>query len=120
MIFTTVGLFRALGRAMTDDRAKALLFLTAIVIAAGTVFYMAFEHWGAIDAFYFVIMTLATVGYGDFAPTTQLTRLVTAGYVLLGVGLFASLVATLAAAAVVHREEKIRERTGGAQIPPVS
>jgi hypothetical protein len=40
-----------------------------------------------VDALYFSVVTLTTVGYGDFAPQTDLGKLFTAVYVRLGIGI---------------------------------
>lgn len=50
------------------------------------------EGLSRLDALYFTVTTLATVGYGDIAPTSDLTRTVTMiqmvmGVALLGVGI---------------------------------
>jgi voltage-gated potassium channel Kch len=42
-----------------------------------------------VDAFYFTVITLTTVGYGDIVPTTALGRLVIAGEAVSGFVLFA-------------------------------
>jgi hypothetical protein len=44
----------------------------------------------------FSVITLATVGYGDFAPRTTGGKLFTVGYVLVGVGLLGSFLSFLA------------------------
>lgn len=46
-------------------------------------------------AFYFAIMTLATVGYGDIVPTTVVTRMFTVTILVFGLGIFATALATL-------------------------
>ncbi|MFN2234796.1 MAG: potassium channel family protein, partial [Anaerolineales bacterium] len=38
-----------------------------------------------LDSFYFVVITLTTIGYGDFSPTTPATKLITIFYGLNGV-----------------------------------
>ena len=45
------------------------------------------EALSRLDALYFTVTTLATVGYGDITPTSALTRSVTTGQMVLGVAL---------------------------------
>jgi voltage-gated potassium channel len=40
------------------------------------------------DAFYYIVVTGTTVGYGDATPTTQLTKLFTLSIIVLGTGAF--------------------------------
>ena len=68
-------------------RALALAALFALLI--GTVFYHLVEGWSWVDSFYFCTITLASVGYGDFAPTTEASRAFTVVYVILGLGIVA-------------------------------
>ena len=42
------------------------LLVIALVVCAGTFGYMSIEGWGAWDAFYFTLVTITTVGYGDY------------------------------------------------------
>ena len=57
-----------------------LLYLTI-----GTVGYAHAENWTYIDGFYFSVVTLTTVGYGDLAPTTPLMKALTCAYGMLGI-----------------------------------
>ena len=91
---------RAIRYAMRAPEAHALLITTTVVIAGGSLFYMLVEGWSVVDALYFSVVTLATIGYGDLTPTTDIAKLFTIFYVLIGIGLVASTVATLATAAV--------------------
>jgi hypothetical protein len=43
------------------------------------------ERWTLIDALYFVMTTVSTVGYGDFIPTSAPTHLFTMCYIAVGV-----------------------------------
>ena len=49
-----------------------------------------------VDAVYFSVVTLTTVGYGDFAPQTDVGKLFTAVYVLVGIGILLTFVTPLA------------------------
>jgi len=55
------------------------------LIAVGTIVYHTLEKWSWFVSFYFSVCTLTTVGYGDYFPTTDASRLFTAIYVLVGV-----------------------------------
>jgi voltage-gated potassium channel Kch len=58
------------------------LIVTLIVI--GTVFYRTVEGWSWLDAVYFSVVTIATVGYGDITPQTAIGKIFTIGYIFLG------------------------------------
>jgi voltage-gated potassium channel Kch len=68
-----------------------------IAIVSGTGFYSTVEGLRVVDALYFSVITLTTVGYGDFAPKTDAGKLFTAAYVLVGIGILLAFVTTLAA-----------------------
>ena len=50
-------------------------------------FYTRFEEMRWLDALYFSVITLTTIGYGDFAPQIDIGKIFTIGYVLTGVGI---------------------------------
>ena len=57
----------------------------------------------------FSAISLATVGYGDFAPHTDAGKLLTVFYVFCGIGLLVALLSRFAEALVEsHRENKER------------
>jgi hypothetical protein len=51
-----------------------------LLIGLGTVVYHFTEHWSWLDAYYFSVVTLATVGYGDLVPHTAFAKLFTTIY----------------------------------------
>ncbi len=59
-----------------------------VYICAGATFYHFVEKWNWLDSFYFSVISLATVGYGDFTPKTTLGKLFTMPFVFIGIGMF--------------------------------
>ena len=68
-----------------DPRTRPIFIYTFIVIGAGAALFHWLEGWSWLDSFYFVVITFTTIGYGDFAPTMPLTKLITIFYSLNGV-----------------------------------
>jgi voltage-gated potassium channel Kch len=83
---TLYRLVRSFISAFRDPEFRALFFLVAIILASGTLFYHGVEGFGWLDALYFSVTTLATVGYGDLSPHTDLGKVFTIIYILVGIG----------------------------------
>ena len=43
------------------------------------------EPWSAADTFYFVMVTMSTVGYGDLSPSIDSSKVFTVFYILVGI-----------------------------------
>lgn len=56
------------------------------LFAGGTVGYSILEGWKPFDALYMTVITLATVGYGEFKPLSEAGRAFTMGLIIVGVG----------------------------------
>lgn len=95
---------RHLGRAIrlgwADSEFRVLLSSVLLLIFAGVLFYTRVEGWSVLDSFYFVIITMTTVGYGDFSPVTVAGKLVTVFFILAGIGLFLAFLSRIAALAI--------------------
>lgn len=86
-----------------NQNLRAVAGIALAVVAGGAVFYHFVEDLKWLDAFYFCVVTLATVGYGDITPHTDLGKLFTIFYILLGVGIIATFANLLVKRAALRR-----------------
>lgn len=78
----------------SEFRITTLLGVGTII--AGAVFYRLVEMWSWTDAIYFSISTLTTVGIGGMAPVTEIGKMFTSVYMLLGVGIMFAFISMVA------------------------
>jgi voltage-gated potassium channel Kch len=77
---------------LKDKDYREILISTSVVITIGTVFYHFQEGWGWLDSLYFSVITLTTIGYGDFSPATDLGKIFTIFYIVIGLGMILSFI----------------------------
>ena len=75
-------------------------------VGFGTIVVHNLESWTWIQSFYFSVVTLTTVGFGDLVPTTDLTRLFVALYILIGVGAVLASLGIIGNDLIQSREQK--------------
>ena len=80
--------------------------LSVVVIGVGTVFYHYVEDLRWVDAIYLCVITLTTVGYGDITPQTDIGKIFTVFYILIGIGIIATLANLIIKRAVAARRFK--------------
>lgn len=114
-LFTTLrNLVAAIRRGWVDPQFRALTFLVAVLLGSGTLFCWRIEGWAVVDSAYFSVITLTTVGYGDFSPQTTAGKIFTIVYVLVGLGVLVSFLSAVAGHAVEARiERRARKNTDG-------
>lgn len=103
-----IALFRlGLGivRGLRDEEFRSLLFLLVLTVAGGTIFYATTEGWQWIDAVYFSVMTLLTIGAGPLEPSTTFSKVFTMIYALGGIGLMLAFLLRLATFTIKGRGE---------------
>jgi hypothetical protein len=86
----------ALIRTVREPELRGLALFVLTLFGAGTVFYTVVEDWSVLDALYFSVMTLLTVGYGDLVPTTDANKVFTMLYVIVGAGALVAFVTVVA------------------------
>ena len=79
--------FRSLIDFIKDKTYRGLVISTFSILISGTIVYHFTEGWRWLDSFYFSVITLATVGYGDFSPQTDFGKIFTIFYILTGMGI---------------------------------
>ena len=74
-----------------DKESRPVFYWAVGMLVAGVIIYHRLEGWSYLDALYFCVVSLATVGYGDLTPTTPLARLFTIIYLINGIGILLAL-----------------------------
>jgi voltage-gated potassium channel len=110
-------LLRTMARAVADPATRGIVVLALSVLAGGTAFYVRVEGWSVVDALYFCVVTLTTIGFGDLVPTTAFSRLFTVVYSLVGIGIIAAFVTSLALFARADGPVRPTRRGRGAEPP---
>ena len=63
----------------------SIIFL--MLLAGGTFGYSYIEGWEYIDSLYFTVVTVTTIGYGDFAPQTDIGKIFTIFFPFVGIAI---------------------------------
>ena len=87
--------FKTIISFLRDKDYRNLLLTTIILLIVGAFTYQWLEGWEFIDALYFCVITLTTIGYGDFSPQTTEGKLFTIFYILIGIGMILSFINTV-------------------------
>ncbi len=96
-----------------DKELRFLLIFIVLLLTGSTIFYMFVEDWTCVDALYFSVITMTTVGYGDLTPTTDISKVFTIIYTFLSIGVFVSFAAKLAQMMFIdyqQKEENFRQK----------
>lgn len=103
--------------ARTNKSVVILAFATSFIIVFGGFGVYLAEHeqpraniTSLGDGLWWAVVTLATVGYGDYYPVTLLGRLIATCMMLSGIGVFALLVSNLAHRRLQQGDSGVKSR----------
>ena len=92
------------------NRLKIFLTLFLLILAIGTIGFMHLEGLSFIEALYYNIVTMSTVGYGDIHPTSQASRLFAMLLIVMGGTAFLGIIANGTEIIILKREAQGRAR----------
>jgi hypothetical protein len=91
-------------------RLRILLLLPIAILLVGTIGFMVIEKLPFVDALYFTIVTISTVGYGDIHPTTMAGKLFGIILIIIGIGTFLTIVTSLTQSLVARGQDRLRKQ----------
>lgn len=95
--------WRVLRVGWSEPEFRGLSIVLGSWVGLGTLIYTIYEPWTVVESFYFCVMTLTTIGYGDFAPSGPVMQIYTVFYAVLGIGFFVGFNAKLVEIALNSR-----------------
>lgn len=99
--YSYIRMAKAIAAAFQNPNVIAALTVLGVIAFTSALVYMLLEGWSFLDALYFCIVTMSTVGYGDFSPHTALGKIYTIFFLFVGIGIFV-LAVTAIAEAIFH------------------
>lgn len=78
----------SLNRLRQAKETQSLLYLMLVHVTTGTAFFMVNQGLSIVDAFYFSVVTMASVGFGDIHPISTLAKVFAALYIISSLGIF--------------------------------
>lgn len=96
LFLTSLRLLKALWHGLKQRTFRAILFLYSVILLSGTLFYHSIEGWPWLDALLFSVATLSTAHLTDLTPATDIGKIFTVIFMLVGVGVFFALAAYIA------------------------
>ena len=89
---------------------RLLLLLPVVVLFIGTTGFMILEKLSFLDALYFTIVTISTVGYGDIHPTNVASKAFGIVLIIIGIGTFFTIITNVTQLLVQRGQDRLRKQ----------
>lgn len=89
---------------------KVVVSCFIILLLVGTLSYNYLERWSYVDSMYFTTMILTTIGHPNLYPTTDVSKLFTIFFSLIGVIIAIFSISIVSAAYFEHRSRTMRNK----------
>jgi voltage-gated potassium channel len=96
-----------------------VILTVLVIVVGGSAEYLAeYKQPGANiyklnDALWWAVITITTVGYGDYTPVTPLGRIIGTIVMFTGIGIVVTLVTVFAQKRVERMQERLKSKTDG-------
>ena len=97
-------IFFGLWDVLRDPKVNGLLVFALSMIGLATVTFWIVEGWSLLDAAFFSVVTISTVGYGNLVPQTALGKIFAMFYIVVGLGVFVAAASAVAEALLRRRD----------------
>jgi voltage-gated potassium channel len=95
---------------MYSKRFWLLLLLPVAIVVIGAIGMMALEHLSFLNAIYFTIVTIGTVGFGDIHPVTTGGKILVIFLIIIGIGTFLTILTGIAQRILYRRERNVHRQ----------
>ncbi len=89
-------------------RFRILAVLSLAILSIGTIVIHYLEDLTWFDSFYFSIISLSTVGYGDITPQTTGGKVFVIVFLIFGIGILAAAINTMLLSLLVRQQERTK------------
>lgn len=83
------------------------------VIVIGSVIIRHIEDLSWVDSFYFSVVALTTVGFGDVTPQSDTGKIFSMFYLIVGIGIIGAMVNLMIKNVAAHRVERENKKHHG-------
>jgi hypothetical protein len=98
--------------------ATAVFVLNVVILSGAAFFYAAEDDWTFIDAVWWAVCTVTTVGYGDLSLTNENSRIFSIGYIIVGISTFAWALGQIASVRAMGAAAKRRAELCNQKLKP--